>query len=596
MACDPFSPQVGVFGAAVAWGTVNSAPWSFKVAPDAASGITTYSLLKSGAPVTAVQLPSTYVGRWAWFPGGTLAALRGLEDNAQVWTARIFLFDLKTAPTPAPGEVAPPFSANAASANFHAHASPDSSLLLLYMIDNMNTSGPHRIIRTDNRTNVLEWAGQIQSSDFRAAEVTPAHVLRFFTSPVPQPGAGTGQTIATVELPPPVAITGGVFNAAGADLPKEVITIENCGAAAIALGGWTLSDRQNHIYTFPAFSLAGKAKVNVWTKSGPDSGVDLFMNRDKPVWTNTGDMAILRDGQGREVSRLDYPGGTGSGSGGVVGQWPSAPPVKIPPLVSTASFEIPESTSGVDTGIDLQAGDWLDIHASGSIWAGVALTGQNGPQGWDSVSDDPKFPLHDGPYAHPFSLIGFVRANGQDSPPFYIGDVFLGRAPSEGRLFLRTNDDVPGNGADAFTATVGLRRDSGTALPAPRPPVVVDVPESSNEVDTGVDVADGEYLEIEADGNIWAGVWATGENGPDGWPVDHDAKFPLHTGPLARPFSLIGFFKNGHESPPFYVGGSFGPQKQAAPFTGRLFLRTNDDTPNNGSGQFVATIRVRPKV
>jgi hypothetical protein len=44
----------------------------------------------------------------------------------------------------------------------------------------------------------------------------------------------------------------------------------------------------------------------------------------------------------------------------------------------------------------------------------------------------------------------------------------------------------------------------------------------------------------------------------------------------------------------FYVGRTYGPQKQSAPFTGRLFLRTNDDTPNNGSGSFQAAIRVRP--
>ncbi|MFL5963996.1 MAG: lamin tail domain-containing protein [Gaiellaceae bacterium] len=539
-------------------------------------------------------MPSSYVGRWAWFPGGTLAALRGMDNTSVPGTTsvKVFLFSL-ISPTPAPREVVGPLSANGAVINFHAHASPDSSLVLIYLIDDVQTSSDHRILRTDNGANQLTYGG-VTSPEFRAAEVTAGHALRLFTSPAPQPNAGSGTTIFAVQLPQPVAITGGVFNAVGADLPKEVVNIESCGTVSIDLTGWTLSDRQHHVYTFPAFTLAAKAKVNVWTKAGPNSATDLFMGYANPVWTNTGDVAILRDAAGTEVSRFDYPGGATPGGGGGVGI-PHVPVDPPPPLVSSAVFDVPEDTTGVDTGIDLLASDWIDVMASGAIWAGVALTGENGPQGWDWVDHDPKFPLHDGVYAHPFSLIAFMRSASGNGAPFYIGDAFLARTPQAGRLILRTNDDVPGNGSGAFRATVGVRRASSTTLPPPRPVVTVDVPESSSGVDTGVDVAEGEYLQIDANGSIWAGVWLTGENGPEGWSwIDHDPKFPLHSGPFARPFALIGHFESSGTSDPFYVGKTYGPQKQGPPFTGRLFLRTNDDTPGNGSGAFQAAIRVRP--
>jgi hypothetical protein len=43
---------------------------------------------------------------------------------------------------------------------------------------------------------------------------------------------------------------------------------------------------------------------------------------------------------------------------------------------------VKEFNSDVDSGIELQNGDWLDISVSGSICAGVWFTGENGPNGW----------------------------------------------------------------------------------------------------------------------------------------------------------------------------------------------------------------------
>ncbi|MBK6689470.1 MAG: thiol-activated cytolysin family protein [Deltaproteobacteria bacterium] len=98
----------------------------------------------------------------------------------------------------------------------------------------------------------------------------------------------------------------------------------------------------------------------------------------------------------------------------------------------------------LNTGIDIQPNDGLTLTANGSIWAGVAFTGCNGPSGWDSYADG-NFPL---PGAHVFSLIGRVGSSGWQE----IGN---GRSfPNTswmGTLELATNDNDPISGDDCGT-------------------------------------------------------------------------------------------------------------------------------------------------
>jgi hypothetical protein len=126
-------------------------------------------------------------------------------------------------------------------------------------------------------------------------------------------------------------------------------------------------------------------------------------------------------------------------------------------LLVQREIGVAEADHEVDTGIDLQPGDEVAFDAWDTIWSGVWLTERNGPAGWSNVDHDPKFPLHQGPDAHPYALIG--RYDGLDW--FRVGD---GRArePYSGgnrrRVFLRTNDDMPGNGNGAFICRVSVWR------------------------------------------------------------------------------------------------------------------------------------------
>jgi hypothetical protein len=89
------------------------------------------------------------------------------------------------------------------------------------------------------------------------------------------------------------------------NLNQEWVEITNLGEEAQCLDGWTLSDQQNHTYTFQDFILEPGASVKVHTGSGEDCPSDMYCNRNMPIWNNNGDTAVLRDPSGNTVSA--YP-------------------------------------------------------------------------------------------------------------------------------------------------------------------------------------------------------------------------------------------------------------------------------------------------
>lgn len=108
----------------------------------------------------------------------------------------------------------------------------------------------------------------------------------------------SGLTIATIE-----------FNPEGSDVAGEYVRIANGGAEPIDLTGWTLRDfASRHTYTFPAFTLAPGAEVQIWTKAGADDAANLYWGQRAAVWNNDGDTAVLTDADGAEVTSYTYEG------------------------------------------------------------------------------------------------------------------------------------------------------------------------------------------------------------------------------------------------------------------------------------------------
>lgn len=108
-----------------------------------------------------------------------------------------------------------------------------------------------------------------------------------------------------------ISISAVRFDAPGDDtknLNGEWVRLSNDGDEAVLLTSWTLADRSGtEPYRFPAFLLMPKSSVTVYTGDGVLNDTALFMGRKTPLWGNSGDRAILKDG-----------------SGMIIDQWPEA--------------------------------------------------------------------------------------------------------------------------------------------------------------------------------------------------------------------------------------------------------------------------------
>lgn len=117
------------------------------------------------------------------------------------------------------------------------------------------------------------------------------------------------------------------------------------------------------------------------------------------------------------------------------------------------SFDVPANNPrGIDTGIDVRAGEPITITASGTIIAGNRV-GEVGPDGARStglgISARPV------PSAGVGALIAYIRmANGQLSPAYLIGSSLSTSVPMDGRLIFAVNDDNYNDNRGSFTVRV----------------------------------------------------------------------------------------------------------------------------------------------
>ncbi|MDZ4669514.1 MAG: lamin tail domain-containing protein [Phototrophicales bacterium] len=90
------------------------------------------------------------------------------------------------------------------------------------------------------------------------------------------------------------------------DITREQVVIRNNGNLA-DISGWTLSDGQGNIFTFPndrrLFSGAG---VTINTRAGSNTPVLFFWGRDLPAF-ESGDVVVLKNREGEVVASLRLP-------------------------------------------------------------------------------------------------------------------------------------------------------------------------------------------------------------------------------------------------------------------------------------------------
>jgi hypothetical protein len=118
------------------------------------------------------------------------------------------------------------------------------------------------------------------------------------------------------------------------------------------------------------------------------------------------------------------------------------------------TINVPGTSRGVDTGIDVRAGDPIYITASGSITAGPRV-GQVGPDGQSSTGFGSVVNARPVPSAGVGALIAYIRmSNGQLSAAYLVGSQLSSTVPVDGRLILAINDDNFSDNGGSFSVRI----------------------------------------------------------------------------------------------------------------------------------------------
>ncbi len=126
----------------------------------------------------------------------------------------------------------------------------------------------------------------------------------------------------------------------------------------------------------------------------------------------------------------------------------------LPPALREVTIEVPGTSRGVDTGIDVRVGDRLTFTTTGRVIAGRRI-GEVGPEGGRTSGFGAIIGTRPVPAAGPGALIGLIRLNnGQSAQPFLIGSQLSFTANADGRLFLAINDDDYSDNGGSFSVRI----------------------------------------------------------------------------------------------------------------------------------------------
>lgn len=90
------------------------------------------------------------------------------------------------------------------------------------------------------------------------------------------------------------------------DLQNEVVVIKRVGDGELALSRWKMEDGEGNAYTFPDLVLNKDGAVQVYTRSGVDTVIELFWGMGRAAWSS-GEQVTLVDPQGTVRATYTIP-------------------------------------------------------------------------------------------------------------------------------------------------------------------------------------------------------------------------------------------------------------------------------------------------
>ena len=129
--------------------------------------------------------------------------------------------------------------------------------------------------------------------------------------------------LAAVFVATPAEAAGGImiyrayYNSPGSDtgtnasLNAEYILLKNTASTPKWTNGWTLRDKANHVYKFPATRINPGKYVYVRTGRGTNNAANRYWGQKWYIWNNAGDAAYLRNTAGTLIDSCSW-GSSGS--------------------------------------------------------------------------------------------------------------------------------------------------------------------------------------------------------------------------------------------------------------------------------------------
>jgi lamin tail-like protein len=93
---------------------------------------------------------------------------------------------------------------------------------------------------------------------------------------------------------------------AASSLTAEYIALKNTSSSAKTITGWTLRDKANHVYKFPATTIGAGKYLFVRTGKGTNNSTTRYWNQSWYIWNNSGDTAYLRNSAGSTVDTCSW--------------------------------------------------------------------------------------------------------------------------------------------------------------------------------------------------------------------------------------------------------------------------------------------------
>ena len=89
-------------------------------------------------------------------------------------------------------------------------------------------------------------------------------------------------------------------------LATEHVVLLRSGDGELSLAGWRLEDGEGKVYTFPMLTLYKGGAINLNTRTGQDTVVDLFWGLAAPIW-QSGKTVYLYDAQNKLRATFSIP-------------------------------------------------------------------------------------------------------------------------------------------------------------------------------------------------------------------------------------------------------------------------------------------------